>query len=46
VVRGKGLRAKAVRDAIELSERRYCSVAATLRGVAEITYEYTIVEEE
>jgi len=46
LVRGKGLREKAVRDAIELSEEKYCSVAATVRGVAEITQEYTIVEEE
>jgi len=46
VVRGKGLRDKAVHDAIELSEQKYCSVAATLRGAAEITYDYTIVEEE
>jgi putative redox protein len=45
VVRGNGLKEKAVRDAIELSEERYCSVAATLRGAAEITYAYTIVEE-
>ena len=44
-VRGKGLREKAVRDAIEISEEKYCSVAATLRGVAEITYDYTIVED-
>jgi putative redox protein len=46
LVRGDGLSEKAVRDAIELSEERYCSVAATLRGAAEITYAYTIVEEE
>jgi putative redox protein len=46
VVRGKGLREKAVRDAIELSDEKYCSVSATLRGAAEITYDYTIVEEE
>ena len=45
IVRGKGLSEKAVRDAIELSEKTYCSVAATLRGSAEITYEYTIVDE-
>jgi putative redox protein len=44
-VRGKGLREKAVRDAIEISEEKYCSVAATVRGVAEITFDYTIVEE-
>jgi len=46
VVQGKGLRDKAVHDAIELSEQKYCSVAATLRGAAEITYDYTIVEDE
>ncbi len=45
VVRGKGLSEKAVHDAIELSEERYCSVASTLRGSAEITYDYTIVDE-
>ena len=46
VLHGNGLRDKAVHDAIELSEQKYCSVAATLRGAAEITYDYTIVEEE
>jgi len=46
VVRGRGLREKAVRDAIEISEQKYCSVAATLRGAAEVTYDYTIVEED
>ena len=46
VVRGQGLLEKAVHDAVELSEQKYCSVAATLHGTAEITYDYTIVEEE
>jgi putative redox protein len=46
VVHGADLSEKAVRDAIELSEERYCSVAATLRGAAEITYTFTIVQEE
>ena len=44
--RGKGLREKALRDAIELSEKKYCSVAATVRDVAEITFDYTIIEAE
>lgn len=44
LVRGDGLSEKAVRDAIELSEEKYCSVAATLRGTVEITYDYTIVD--
>jgi putative redox protein len=45
VVRGRGLSEKAVQQAIELSETKYCSVAATVRGVAEITSSYQIVEE-
>ena len=45
-VRGKGLREKAVQDAIYLSESKYCSVAATLRGTVDITYDFTIVEDE
>jgi putative redox protein len=45
-VRGRGLKEKAVQDAIELAEEKYCSVAATVRGVAEIDYEYTIIEDE
>jgi putative redox protein len=44
--RGRGLKEKAVQGAIELSESKYCSVAATLRGTAEISYEYTIEEDE
>ena len=44
-VRGRGLKEKAVRDAITLAEEKYCSVAATLRGTAEIDYAYTIEEE-
>jgi putative redox protein len=34
---------KAVRDAIELSQMKYCSVAATLRKTAEITYRFEIL---
>ena len=45
VVRGRGLSDKAVQQAIELSQDKYCSVAATIRGVAEITSSYQIVEE-
>jgi putative redox protein len=44
-VRGKGLNEKSVADAIQLSEDKYCSVSTTLRGAAEITADYTIVEE-
>jgi len=45
IVRGKGLSEKAVQQAIELSEQKYCSVSATVRGVAEITTCYQIVED-
>jgi putative redox protein len=34
---------KAVRDAIELSQNKYCSVAAMLRKTAEITYRFEIL---
>ncbi|RLC79811.1 MAG: peroxiredoxin [Chloroflexi bacterium] len=44
-VRGKELGEKAVQSAIKISEQKYCSVAATLRGEAEITYDYTIIED-
>ena len=44
-MRGKGLREKAVQKAIEISEQKYCSVAATVREAAEITYDYSITED-
>ena len=43
VYRLKGhLEEKAVKDAIQLSEDKYCSVAATLRKTAPITFRYEI----
>jgi putative redox protein len=45
IVRGKGLVDKAVQQAIDLSEEKYCSVSATVRGVAEITKSFQIVED-
>ena len=42
-VGGQGLTDKAVSQAISLSQEKYCSVAATVRGVAQITAEYEIV---
>ncbi len=44
-VGGKDLTPKAVSQAIQLSEEKYCSVAATLRATAEITTEFEILEE-
>lgn len=46
IVQGKNLAEKAVQQAVELSEEKYCSVAATLRGVAEITHSIEFVEED
>jgi putative redox protein len=43
---GKDLTVKAVEQAIRLSEEKYCSVAATVRGVAKISTEYDIVTAE
>jgi len=40
---GKNLTAKAVEQAINLSQEKYCSVAATVRATAKITTEYEIV---
>lgn len=45
-VRGEGLTPKAVRMAIELSEEKYCSVSATVRGESEILTSFEIVGEQ
>ena len=45
-LRGKELTEKAVEQAIELSEHKYCSVAATIRGVTRITTEFEILPPE
>ncbi len=44
ILAGKGLTAKDVEQTIQLSQDKYCSVAATVRGKAEITWEYVIEE--
>lgn len=46
ILKGEGLREKDIEQAIKLSEEKYCSVAATLRGVTEITTSYKILEDE
>ena len=45
-VGGKGLTEKAIEHAIQLSQEKYCSVAATVRGVAEITTSFELLAEE
>ena len=46
LLKGKGLTEKAVEQAIHLSQEKYCSVAATIRGVAQITTEYRILADD
>ncbi len=45
IVRGHGISEKSVARAVELSESKYCSVAATLRPTAEIVSSYEIIED-
>jgi putative redox protein len=44
VVTGREITEKAVADAIRLSKDKYCSVSATVSGVAEIVTSFRIVE--
>ena len=44
-VQGEGLTEKALSQAIQLSIEKYCSVAATVSGVAEIQTRFTILPE-
>lgn len=44
-LRGRQLSEEAVKHAIQLSDEKYCSVAATLRPAAEIVSTYVIEEE-
>lgn len=46
IFRGHAVSEQAVARAIELSDTTYCSVAASLRGSAEIVTSYEIVEED
>jgi putative redox protein len=45
IVTGHGVSEQAVAQAIQLSDQKYCSVAATVRGSAEIVTSYEIIEE-
>lgn len=46
IVHGRSVSAKAVEDAVHLSDTKYCSVAATVRPTAEITTSFQIIEAE
>ncbi len=41
---GAGITEESAKMAIKLSEEKYCSVAATIRGVAEISWDFELVE--
>jgi putative redox protein len=43
---GRGLSREAVERAIRLSEDKYCSVRATISGMAEVTSGYTLLQDE
>lgn len=45
ILRGPNLSEKAVRDAVHLSETKYCSVAAMLREASTVTMTYEIERE-
>ena len=45
-LRGTGLTRPVVKQAIMLSQEKYCSVGSTLSGIAEITSSYTIIQDE
>jgi putative redox protein len=45
LLKGKGLTEKAVAQAIQLSEEKYCSVAATIRATAPISTGFEILPE-
>ena len=44
VAKGRGIKEKAVTDAIQLSLEKYCSVSGTVKGRAEITTSNQIAE--
>jgi putative redox protein len=44
IVTGRNISEQSVAQAIELSEQKYCSVAATLRPTAEIVSSFEVIE--
>jgi putative redox protein len=46
VVTGVGIKPEDVQRAIELSDEKYCSVAATLRPAVTLTHDFEVVEAE
>jgi len=46
IIKGHNVSEAAVKHAIELSDSKYCSVAATLRPTAEISVTFEVLQEE
>jgi len=46
IIKGHNVSENAVKQAIELSDSKYCSVAATLRPTAEISVTFEVLQEE
>lgn len=46
IIKGKGISEEAVKRAVELSMDKYCSVKATIEGVAKMKWSYKIVEDK
>ena len=44
IVHGRGVSEQAVAQAVELSDTKYCSVAATVRPTAEVTTSFQIID--
>ena len=45
IIKGRNIEEAKVKRAIELSEEKYCSVSAMLKGSAELTYDYEIISD-
>jgi putative redox protein len=46
VVQGRGVSEESLKRAIQLSDEKYCSVGATLKGRASIRYSHEILEDQ
>ncbi len=44
IFHGENIPAEKVKEAIELSQHKYCAVSATMRAVGEVTYSFEIIQ--
>ena len=45
IITGRNISEEAVKKAVDLSMEKYCSVKATLEGVAKISFSYEIIQQ-